>query len=201
MEVFDFNPGKNVCLTMATEGYKKWVIITIFLIITGFVIFVLTDSFRRTGKPADETHKRTLQPGPLIDSGIKETVPLEQMEKQFESAESLARLGDTYFETNRFEKAIEVYEKVLKLDPGDVDTYNDLGLAFHYSGKSDIAVDTLKKGIEINPSYQRIRLSLGFVLASTGKNKEAKDALQKAKSLAPDSVVGREAERILGLLK
>jgi Flp pilus assembly protein TadD len=82
-----------------------------------------------------------------------------------------------------------------------VDTYNDLGLAQHYSGKSDNAIETLTRGTQVVPSYQRIWLSLGFVLVSTGREFEAKPALKKAVEIAPDSTVGKEAQRILGLLK
>ncbi len=183
---------------MSSESYKKWIIITLFLIVFGIGIFALTRSYYKTEKPADESSKRTFVPGPIIDSDIKKRGPLEQAGKGSESPESLARLGDKYFENNRFEEAIVVYEKVLKLNPDDVDTYNDMGLALYYTGKSDIAIETLRKGTEVMPSFQRIWLSLGFVLTSTGKNEEAKLALKKAIDLNPNSEQGREAKRILG---
>ncbi|MEF9437776.1 MAG: tetratricopeptide repeat protein [Candidatus Mariimomonas ferrooxydans] len=104
-------------------------------------------------------------------------------------------------ESKGFQDAIDIYETVLKLNPDDVDTYNDLGLALHYIGKSDRAIDTLRRGTEVNPSFQRMWLSLGFVLTATEKNDEAKKALKKAFELDPHSEPGLEAKRILGLLK
>ncbi len=186
---------------MPPENYKKWIIITLSMIAFGFAVFALTRSYYKTQKPVDESLKRTYAPGPILDPDMKQLVPLEKLGVDTESPESLALLGDKYFENNKFQQAIEIYEKVLELDPNDVDTYNDMGLALHYTGKSDIAIETLRKGAEVMPSYQRIWLSLGFVLTSTGKNEEAKAVLKKAIVLDPDSVMGQEAQRILGLLK
>ncbi len=183
---------------MSSESYKKRIIITLFLIVFGTGIFALTRSYYKTEKPADESLKRTFVPGPIIDSDIKKRLPLEQDRKGSESPESLARLGDKYFENNRFEQAIEIYENVLRLNPDDVDTYNDMGLALYYTGKSDIAIETLRKGTKVMPSFQRMWLSLGFVLSSTGNNEEAKSALKKAIDISPHSDVGREAKRMLG---
>ncbi|NOZ69090.1 MAG: tetratricopeptide repeat protein, partial [Deferribacteres bacterium] len=104
---------------------------------------------------------------------------------------------EKYFQENRFIEAIEMFERVIKLDPDNVDAYNDLGLAYHYTGRSDIAVDRLRMGAVVGPSYQRIWLSLGFVLLSKGKTEDARLALQKAVELDPDSGAGREAKSML----
>jgi Flp pilus assembly protein TadD len=63
-----------------------------------------------------------------------------------------------------------------------------------------LAVDTLKKGTELSPSFQRIWLSLGYVLMSSGKNEEAKTVLKKTSELDPNSEVGQEAVRMLGMI-
>jgi tetratricopeptide (TPR) repeat protein len=134
----------------------------------------------------------------MIDSG---TVPDQlQLDSLPEDPAYLANLGDKYFESNRFEQAIEIYKKAIELNPNDVDTINDLGLAYFYTKNTDEAVSTLRTGTEVNPSFQRIWLSLGYVLMSSGKNEEARQALQKTINLAPDSGVGQEASRMMGLL-
>jgi len=187
---------------MASGSYKKWTVIILFLIVFGFVIFAITRSHYRTEKPADESLKRSPVAGPILEnSKIEQVVPLEQLGVDTRNPESLAPLGDKYFENSRFEQAIVIYERVLELNPKDVDTYNDLGLALHYTGKSDIAIETLKKGTRVMPSYQRIWLSLGFVLTSKGKKEEAKTVLKKAIEMDPNSEMGQEAKRMLALLK
>jgi tetratricopeptide (TPR) repeat protein len=186
---------------MTSEQYKKWIIIALFLVVFGIGIFVLTRHYYKIEQPKDMREQRGVVTGPIRDSGTIAPLPFEKEGIDTESPEALARLGDRYFESSRFEQAAEIYKKVLKLNPNDVDTYNDLGLALHYSGKSDEGVEILQRGAAVNPFFQRIWLSLGFVLASLGKNEEAKPALQKAQEIDPDSEPGREAQRILGLLQ
>ncbi len=108
-----------------------------------------------------------------------------------------ANLGDLYFESGRYQEAIEQYKTVLELNPKDVDTLNDIGLAHYYTGKPDLALQYLKKGIEVDPLFQRVWLSLGFVFVSMGNTMEAKDAWQKAYALNPNSETGIEAKKFM----
>ena len=193
---------------MGSESYKKWTIIILSMIVIAFVIFALNRRGYRTEKPAEEGFKRAPITGPVSEDSetkseirTEQVVPLEQLGMDTKNPESLALLGDKYFENNRFEQAIAIYERVLELNPKDVDTYNDMGLALHYAGRSDSAVEMLRKGTEVMPSYQRVWLSLGFVLTSTGKKEEAKTALKKAMELDPNTDMGQEAKRMLALLK
>ncbi len=182
---------------MAAESYKKWVIIAILIIVAGIIIIGLTRSERGQERPAG----RSMPSGPIVDTGINKTGLTDRTKELPETPEALAALGDKYFEANRFEEAINIYKKALKLDPDDADTYNDLGLALHYTGKTAEAVEALKKGTETGPSFQRAWLSLGFVFAAAGRNEEARPALKKAIELDPDSTPGLEAKRILELIK
>ncbi len=186
---------------MALSRRHKHVNILLAVLTMGFVLLSVSNCSKK--KTPRESSRELSVTGPIMDTDIGKTalLNLKQMEKSAETPESLAILGDRYFESNRFQDAIDIYEKVLKLNPDDVDTYNDLGLALHYSGKSGRAIDILRKGTEVNPSFQRMWLSLGFVLTATGKNDEAKEALKKTMELDPNSEPGLEAKRIQGLLK
>ena len=109
----------------------------------------------------------------------------------------IAELGDIFFERNDFNKAVLEYERVLQLAPEDVDTYNDLGLAYHFTGRPEDALSTFQKGIEVDPSFQRIWLSLGFVHAFNKNLTEAHEALIKAIAIDPTSDIGLESQNIL----
>ncbi|HDZ01542.1 MAG TPA: tetratricopeptide repeat protein [Nitrospirae bacterium] len=188
---------------MPLESYKKWTAAIIIAAAAGVVIvsLILTPSYRTEETAGGRTDVTPTLSGPLMDRDANKVIPLENLGVDIDNPQSLALLGDKYFETGRYIQAIEIYKKVLELSPNDVDTYNDLGLAYHYTGNPELAVDTLKKGTELMPSHQRIWLSLGYVLMSGGKNQEARQALEKAAELNPETDVGQEASRMIGLLK
>ncbi len=188
------------------ENYKKWIIVLIAVVAGGLVIASFVT--RQSGVPEKAAHQAPGQtpmppaaPGPVVEQDLNKVVPVEELGVDIKNPQELALLGDKYFESSRFNQAIEIYKKVLELDPRDVDTYNDLGLAYQYVNRPDLAIDILHKGVKAGPSDQRIWLSLGFVSMSAGKNAEAKTALKKAVELNPRTDIGQEAMRMLGLVK
>lgn len=188
---------------MPAENYKKWIVIGIVVLVAVIVAFaIMTGTPDRPRQSAVTSPQRTAPPsGPLVDINPNRFTPVEELGADMNDPAALAALGDRYFESNNYGQAIEIYKKVIELKPDDIDTYNDLGLAYHYTRQSELAVSALKKGTEVMPSYQRIWLSLGFVLISTGANDEAEAALKKAAELDPGSEIGREAVRMMGLIK
>jgi len=188
------------------ESYKKWIIILIAVVAGGLV--VVNYVTRQSGAPdysVQQVPDRTAVPpvtsGPMVEQDLNKAVSLEELGVENKSPQELAILGDKYFESSMFNQAIVIYKKVLELDPRDIDTYNDLGLAYNYVNRPDLAIDILQRGTKEVPSYQRIWLSLGFIHMSAGNNAEAKIALKKAAELNPQTDIGQEAMRMLSLVK
>ena len=180
------------------EFYKKWVLVGIAIIGIALAALIILEPSFENKKVAENGLRNSGPPPPQFAvSNQLRVLPVEELGVDISDPQSLASLGDQYFESNNFKQAIEIYKKVLEENPSDVDTLNDLGLAYHYTGNSDLAEEALIKGTEIAPSFQRIWLSLGYVLKSEGKNEEAISVLQKTVDMDPDSEVGQEAERML----
>jgi tetratricopeptide (TPR) repeat protein len=111
---------------------------------------------------------------------------------------ALTGMADAYFGVQRFSDAIIYYQKAIEVKPDDIDSYNDLGLAYHYTGNSGKGLEYVNKGIEKNPYLQRIWLTKGFILAyGTGDLDGAKAAWEKAKSMDPNSQVAKAADDFL----
>jgi len=176
------------------------------MIITAFIIsgLLVTGYAMFRGNPSDTPiyDKEVAIPIPVnvLQNQEKESRLRKLVAQEPENPEILAQLGDIYFERGEFFKAVQEYEIVIKLAPEDVDTYNDLGLAYHYTGRPEEAMLSFKTGIENDPTYQRIWLSMGFVQASNGNMDEARNALNKSVEIAPASEIGVEAQRILNSL-
>jgi len=186
--------------------FTQWTLLIAFQVFYGLVVFGLTRTYYETGGPprasvVSQAPRADAPVGPLgasIQRFSGLSAPREEMFS--DDPVLLARLGDGYFEQGEYQRAMAAYERALRLAPGDVDTYNDLGLVLHYLGQSGRAVQVLEEGIARGPDYQRIRLTLGFVQYQQGNTAEAAATLQRAVALGPDSAVGIEAQRMLDSL-
>jgi Flp pilus assembly protein TadD len=185
----------------------QWAIALAFLVFYGFAVFAVTRDYylRNPLRPIATTVPAMPDAGSAAlgaqlraaaqDAGS--AIPAELMASD---PVLLSQEADRLFAAGRFAEAVTLYRKALELDPSDTGSRNDLGLALHYSGNSAQAITVLRAGADAAPEFQRIWLSLGFVSAQAGQTEQAREALTKARSLDPQSDVGLEADRLLGLL-
>ncbi|HHL39130.1 MAG TPA: tetratricopeptide repeat protein [Deltaproteobacteria bacterium] len=171
---------------------KEILIFLLLLVVVGLAGFYV--GTRTSGDGAESDY---------VSSGVSdEPVEIRRLKARLaenpRDAEALSRLGDAYFGLRRFGEAAAYYKRAIEVNPDDVDSYNDLGLANHYLGNSPEALKYVEEGIKRDPSYQRIWLTKGFVLAyGVGNIEEARSAWEKALSLDPDSQVGKAAADFL----
>lgn len=134
---------------------------------------------------------------PLTDSTIVNDLKARLKEKPNDPV-ILQRLGDAYFDSKQFNESLAYYKKALELKPDDVDIYNDLGLSLHYLGNSAEGLKMVEEGIKKNPYHQRIWLTKGFIMAyGLGDLDGARTAWEKAKTLNPESQIGKAASEFL----
>ena len=81
-----------------------------------------------------------------------------------EDAGAWAQLGNLYFDTNQFGKAINTYKKSLELEPNDPNVWTDLGVMYRRNGQPIQAVEAFDKAIELDPNHEISRLNKGIVL-------------------------------------
>jgi tetratricopeptide (TPR) repeat protein len=184
----------------------QWVLVVVFLAFYGFAVFALTRDYYLRHPP--------VRPEP-VQSQAERPAPRTWIQDQLGGAANsdipaaitgtdpvlLNRQADTLFAQNRWNDAIPLYRRVLELDPNDVDAMNDLGLALHYTGRSQEGLELLEKGAGMAPDFQRMWLTLGFVRANSDDAAGAREALTRARDIDPNSDIGREAERMLGLIE
>jgi len=108
--------------------------------------------------------------------------------------------ADEAFSSQRFVEAAELYQRLLFLEPGNADTYNNLGLTLHYLGRSTEALGVLNEGIVVDSGYQRIWLTLGFVNSQVGNLERAREALSTAVQIDTETDIGQSAAHMLDAL-
>jgi tetratricopeptide (TPR) repeat protein len=114
-----------------------------------------------------------------------------------ESFDALSELGDVYFESGRYQEAIQTYEKAIAVNPMCADCLNDKGLAMYFTGNPEGALASFDKATQVAPEYVNAWLSKGYVLVVEKRYEEAIAPLNKVKELAPQSAMAMEADRFL----
>jgi tetratricopeptide (TPR) repeat protein len=96
--------------------------------------------------------------------------------------------GVQFYQQRNFLKAIQAYQKVIKLDPTYIEAYNNLGIIYQELGDFDRAFEAYRKSIEINPQYEKGYNNLGILYYLQGRNEEALEAFQKALAINSSSI-------------
>jgi tetratricopeptide (TPR) repeat protein len=121
-------------------------------------------------------------------------------------AEAWYLLGRTKYNENRFEEAIQCFQRTLSLRAGDIKAEDNLGLS--YQGLNRI--DEAKTAFENAISWQKDSpikdaqpyLNMGVLLADQGQASQALPYLQQAVALAPHNPKAHEElGRVYDLLK
>lgn len=111
---------------------------------------------------------------------------LAAVSDHFEKGNEFSRAGD-------FAKAVEEYQKALDIEPEDVDTMTNLGVAFYNLGQLNEAVEQYLNAVELAPNDADIHSNLAAAYVQlhqlSGESTELDQALaeyQKAIELNPN---------------
>jgi len=94
-------------------------------------------------------------------------------------------LGITYDRLERYQEAIEEFQKALKLDPDYLEVWNNLAVTFYNMGKLEDALKLLQKAIKLYPDSAEAHNNLGNLYAHAGKLDEAIKEFKEAIKINP----------------
>ena len=86
----------------------------------------------------------------------------------------------------RLDVAQELYNQILKIDPGHVSTLNNLGTLYVNLKEHQKAKDCYEKVIKINPNYADAYNNLGVIFKNLGEIQKAKDCYEKVIKINPN---------------
>lgn len=87
-----------------------------------------------------------------------------------------------------FDKAIELYQQAIEIDPSFPLGYYNLANVQKKIGKVDLAIKNLKKAVELEPGWDQALNNLAGTLLYVGYNSEAAHYYQRVLALHPDSI-------------
>ncbi len=128
-----------------------------------------------------EKHQIDLFEAVLDGNDDRVTKVFNQMLEDFPSnTEFMYQLANYYYGNHRFEDALELYKKVLQIDPKHKLTLNQIAYLNAYLGNFEKAKKVMKKYIELVPDESNPYDSMGEILWIEGKLKEAESFFKKA---------------------
>jgi cytochrome c-type biogenesis protein CcmH/NrfG len=139
---------------------------TLLALAVGFFGGVLFSVFKSdTGAlpgpiPVQEPQAQVAQP----DRSRMITALVDETAKNPLNLEAWVQLGNVYFDSSQYEKAIQAYQKALELNSADANVWTDLGIMYRRSGNPQKAIECFDKAIAIDPKHEPSRLNKGIVL-------------------------------------
>jgi cytochrome c-type biogenesis protein CcmH/NrfG len=77
--------------------------------------------------------------------------------------ELLGHLGNIYYDTQQYQDAIDYYERVLKVQPGNAGVRTDMATAYWYLGNPDTAIEQFNQALRDEPNKANTLFNLGVV--------------------------------------
>ena len=94
-------------------------------------------------------------------------------------------LAVQYHQQNNLRVAVNLYKKILKINPNHAPANNNLGAALNELGEHQKAIDCYEKAIQINPNYAEAHNNLGNILQESGELQKAKSCYEKLLNFDP----------------
>ncbi|HEX2866688.1 MAG TPA: tetratricopeptide repeat protein [Ignavibacteriales bacterium] len=116
---------------------------------------------------------------PELKSGAESAIALAQQNTAIE----FFNRGNELQKANKFDEAVQSYDKAISIDPNDYKTYYQKGLALSKMNKEDDAVKAFNESIAKNDSFDLAYVALGGILTSKKDYEGALDNYKKAISV------------------
>ncbi|MDJ0623550.1 MAG: tetratricopeptide repeat protein [Desulfocapsaceae bacterium] len=81
-----------------------------------------------------------------------------------ERFQAWTQLGNLYYDTGQYDKAVKAYETSLDLHAGNANIWTDLGVMYRRTNRSEKAIEAFDKAISMDPTHEVSRLNKGIVL-------------------------------------
>jgi tetratricopeptide (TPR) repeat protein len=78
-----------------------------------------------------------------------------------------------------YDEAIEIYDRVLSMNPENTHAWNNRGVALFSADRSEESLECYDRSIEIDPENLDALRNRGYVLRSMGRMKEALEAYER----------------------
>jgi tetratricopeptide (TPR) repeat protein len=127
---------------------------------------------------------------------------LEAVKNDQNDYTSLIKLGDLFYDGQKFPEAIQYYERALAIHPDNADVRTDMGTAYWYTGNADKAVEAMQASLKFRPGHPQTLFNLGWVRwQGKADPKGAVEAWQQLLKANPDYPQKQQVEQYIAKAK
>jgi tetratricopeptide (TPR) repeat protein len=108
-------------------------------------------------------------------------------------AEDFNQRGVQFYEAERYDDAIEQFQRALALDPSNSLYHCNLAVAYGERGDARLAFDEYQKALDLNPVDLTAHLNLGYAYNEQGQADKAHQEWSRVIEIAPVSAEADEA--------
>jgi cytochrome c-type biogenesis protein CcmH/NrfG len=117
--------------------------------------------------PADSMHGGGANPMPTPDQlkamADQQAAPLlAKLKTNPKDTETLAQVGNYYYDAQQFNVAIDFYNRALAINPKNAAVRTDLGTAYLYLNDPDRAIQEFQTALKDNPKHGQALFNLGM---------------------------------------
>ena len=123
---------------------------------------------------------------------------LERLKQSDNDPELLANIGNQYYDNRDYARAIQYYERSLKLRPENVNVRTDMGTAIWYSGDADRAIREYETSLKYDPNHAQTLFNMGIVKWQGKQDRKAAlDLWQKLLAANPSYAERQKVEQMI----
>jgi len=97
-------------------------------------------------------------------------------------------LGVLLLESNNFDRAKQLFQKAIRIQPNYAPAHNNLGIIFNALEEAQKAISSYQKAIRIKPNYAHAHNNLGMVFVELGEFEKAISSYQMSVKYEPENL-------------
>ncbi len=138
-------------------------IIGLVALIVGFILGNVYSLYKSGSMGIKQINPSSSSQAISMDQSGRMLALEREIENNPNSLATWLELGNLYFDTDKFQDAIQAYSKYLSLNPNNPDVWTDLGVMYRRSKNPAEAVSSFDKAIELNPQHEQAYFNKGIV--------------------------------------
>ena len=166
-------------------------VIAFAALVAGFLIGNIYSVYKGQSIEGGSSFRRIANPSSGSGAPAVNTARIQAAEKAVldnpENTTAWLDLGNLYFDSEQFQKAIGAYSEYVKRFPNNPNAWTDLGVMYRRNGQPVLAIEAFNKAIQVDPRHEPSRFNMGFVFLHDMKDPDAAvEAWKELEKLNPN---------------